>query len=855
MTHCTTLSFLSLSPKPISSSSCVINAIKFQNSTTNLLVFPSDRFVVIYDIEGKCLRTSWKHSAAINCLRHFQVKTKSCGLRHYIITGDAKGNISVWDIEKETMVSEIRGHRDGVSRVAVLNGEWVCSVSEDHTMAVFAIEDQSQASQQSSEAQDSASSSISLRLVQSVDFGHSNMMECCDMSELVDCNNNASSQQSQQRIPIIACAGIDMKIHLFILEDNGQFKKVCALQGPSDWLRDLKFLQCDDGSLLLATACQDTYVRVWKVKQQHAHNSGNVDAQQSDDLDLTTIDLSTIASGSGKSYSLSRSSHMIRCGDKKWSVMLETLLSMHEDWVHSLDWAPPVLVEQKDSQSGEIVQRKHQPIRLLTASMDRTMIIWTPDQSDSSADSAQSQGVWNSVARMGSFGGKSGFTGQMGYMAARFIGNGEAIIAHAYHGSFHHWKKQTDVDDEDDDTERWTPDVALSGHFASVTDIDWDPSKRYFVSTSHDQTTRLFAPWSQKSLVPHMSRFYEIARPQIHGYDINCVATIKGENEHRFVSGADEKVLRVFDAPLSFVQTLKNISQVETRDVSNRVESAEIPAIGLSNKSITADDDKSISTKSFTQPPFEEQLLKDTLWPELVKMFGHSNEISCVATSHNGKVIASACQARKEDEAELRLWDTSTWEETCILPGHRTTVTRIAFSPDDKFMISVSRDMNLIFYERAENSLTEYRATLQQKVHSRLILDCSWSYDGQYILTGSRDKTIRIWSVSEEAQFDPKVGLTHVFETKFKQPVTSVEFCHESGEAHVLAIGLANGEMEIWHRIGETWKRLEKIASLVAHADTVSRMRWRKSPEHDTSVYELLTCSLDGSIRLFSVRM
>ena len=45
--------------------------------------------------------------------------------------------------------------------------------------------------------------------------------------------------------------------------------------------------------------------------------------------------------------------------------------------------------------------------------------------------------------------------------------------------------------------------------------------------------------------------WHEIARPQIHGYDLKCLAMI---NRFQFVSGADEKVLRVFSAPRNFVE-------------------------------------------------------------------------------------------------------------------------------------------------------------------------------------------------------------------------------------------------------------------------------------------------------------
>lgn len=50
--------------------------------------------------------------------------------------------------------------------------------------------------------------------------------------------------------------------------------------------------------------------------------------------------------------------------------------------------------------------------------------------------------------------------------------------------------------------------------------------------------------------------WHEISRPQIHGYDMQCLAMV---GRFRFVSGADEKVLRVFQAPRNFVENFANI--------------------------------------------------------------------------------------------------------------------------------------------------------------------------------------------------------------------------------------------------------------------------------------------------------
>ncbi len=51
-----------------------------------------------------------------------------------------------------------------------------------------------------------------------------------------------------------------------------------------------------------------------------------------------------------------------------------------------------------------------------------------------------------------------------------------------------------------------------------------------------------------------------MARPQIHGYDMTCVAML---GRFRFASGADEKVARVFEAPRNFLDNLVSLCKVD----------------------------------------------------------------------------------------------------------------------------------------------------------------------------------------------------------------------------------------------------------------------------------------------------
>jgi elongator complex protein 2 len=54
----------------------------------------------------------------------------------------------------------------------------------------------------------------------------------------------------------------------------------------------------------------------------------------------------------------------------------------------------------------------------------------------------------------------------------------------------------------------------------------------------------------------------------------------------------------------------------------------------------------------------EGELVDHTLWPEVAKLFGHPNGVTCLAASPDGGVLASACKARDAAAACVRFWDT-----------------------------------------------------------------------------------------------------------------------------------------------------------------------------------------------------
>ena len=82
--------------------------------------------------------------------------------------------------------------------------------------------------------------------------------------------------------------------------------------------------------------------------------------------------------------------------------------------------------------------------------------------------------------------------------------------------------------------------------------------------------------------------WHELGRPQIHGYDLKCCAFL---DRFKFVAGADEKLLRIFEAPKIFLNNLYNLCLDNSflklvKESKSMPQGASIPALGLSNKAV-----------------------------------------------------------------------------------------------------------------------------------------------------------------------------------------------------------------------------------------------------------------------------
>ena len=535
---------------------------------------------------------------------------------------------------------------------------------------------------------------------------------------------------------ILAAAGTRNTIQIFVSDEHARFSHQVHLTGHDGWIRSLAFCResiSPSSDLLLASASQDKYIRLWRISQ----------------------DKSTAASGQadalgGFDPSLSNKTYRLLTPATNHTITFEALLLGHDDWIYTVTW-----------------RLKQDRLQLLSASEDNSLATWEREETS---------GLWVPTTRLGEISSLKGSTTATGSAGGFWIGlwgpkgKGEQLASLGRTGSWRLWTY-------DESQKAWQAGIGISGHTRPVTDIAWSRNGSYLLSTGSDQTTRLHAEWKRGS----KRSWHEIARPQIHGYDLNCIDSI---GESYFISGADEKLLRVFDEPRATANLLEVLSGVRTDPRDALPETADIPVLGLSNKAINTEaneepvgddaeyleEEDGMSVRSFVrnekasmpgQPPTEDLLARHTLWPEREKLYGHGHEISAVAVNPQGNVIATACKASSQDHAVIRLFTTRYWREIKPpLTAHSLTVTSLCFSESGCYLLSVGRDRMWAVWEVNLKTNDPQKVAMEgsfrlkctnPKGHSRMILNADWASnavaDGKAFATAGRDKCAKIWFI------------------------------------------------------------------------------------------------------------
>ena len=134
------------------------------------------------------------------------------------------------------------------------------------------------------------------------------------------------------------------------------------------------------------------------------------------------------------------------------------------------------------------------------------------------------------------------------------------------------------------------------------------------------------------------------------------------------------------------------------------------------------------------------------------------------------------------------------------LRAHKLTVTQLRFSNSGEYLLSSGRDRQFSLFKRVGGETKFELAHVQAKAHDRIIWSCDWSSDDKFFITGSRDKSCKVWTLDTSSNVPTLFG-----KFAFKTGVTAVAFAptlvrlEGSDEySYLVAVGLETGLMQLW---------------------------------------------------------
>jgi WD40 repeat protein len=168
---------------------------------------------------------------------------------------------------------------------------------------------------------------------------------------------------------------------------------------------------------------------------------------------------------------------------------------------------------------------------------------------------------------------------------------------------------------------------------------------------------------------------------------------------------------------------------------------------------------------------------------------GHTQSVYSVHFAPDQQTLASS-----SNDATIRIWDVSSGNCLRVLQGHTSGVMCVRYSPDGQLLASGCRDGSIrlwsdyLSHDRHPKPDSINPSAKLLHGHTDFVWNIAFSPDGRFLVSGSRDGTLRLWNVQDGRSI-------HVFEGH-KHDVYGLAI---SGDSQSLVSAGKDQTARLWH--------------------------------------------------------
>ncbi|KAF9093051.1 hypothetical protein BGX29_010129 [Mortierella sp. GBA35] len=420
-----------------------------------------------------------------------------------------------------------------------------------------------------------------------------------------------------------------------------------------------------------------------------------------------------------------------------------------------------------------------------------------------------------------------GHTGAVKSVA--FSPSGHLIATASYDWTVRLWEPETGVQNH-----------VLKGHTAWVTSVSISPTNNMVASSGQDMTVRLWNAITGAALYI------------LRGHTAFVKKVDFSPSGHQLASGSGDHTVRLWDGltgtpgPIlsGHTQSVLTLAyapdkqQIATGSWDSTVRLWDTHASALLNEqgpsigvvetvASSPGDSRAGSMRGHPRHSHSSSSSIDFVTPAYAAAVGinsndHTFSFSAVACSADSQVVAT-CSIDI-----VRLYNASTGASTAELRGHSNSVTSLAFSPDSQFLVTGSYDKTARIWK-----IQTGKCGMVFEGHTEAVTAVAFSPTGFYIATGSDDRTVRVWSARTGRVFNILSGHVDV--------VKSLSYSSDS-QLNQLASGGGDFSVKLWNARTGTFDR-----DLKGHTNAI------ESVSFSTDGKKLASASRDVTARIWDV--